>query len=863
MAAASTLNSISSYGTNEEFPSQATIDFWVADTQRGLDAFFNDQFDTAQHIFTQYAGESPFHAIGFALMGYVEAMLGFESERITVALARLSEAQTLAHSFAKRAKHGKECIYEPKLSDGSSSDIDVNELEIGQQPSLDFSRRSSISSAISGGSDNEGKRYSCPAHDEQKSGATHTPPTGLIGMEYDLLEANCILMSATIQFLRDSWIDYMRAAYKLRKAYRMYEHMFEAITGTTTEKYAARLRKEWKSQKQAPQSKEYTASDIPSPTPTCDFIENGSLLSSVSPSLTATLLTASPPPSPLLGINGSKTPSGCSSYANTIDTSPSPVSFNSKEAPLITAPLSSTQFDARKENKRHSLWAPNTPLETASFEPTLFSLSDIQRKSTESEKNEKQRKRRSMPILSLNPTRKSSKDASWSDKSSSHSNTATPISTVEKALESGVFFGVGLFALIFSLLPPKGTSLTLFAYYTNLSLFLHPQLLPYSLRFRDIRIMLDKMKAKYPSGRIWMLIDGKLCKIEGFTRRGVETLRDARRRESATRVKNSAAMTMFPDKIGKVTGQVDGAPRSRMQQQSMNGGMAQLQALAVYEMGWGQIWLGDYFQASETFFRLEGMNNWSRAFYHYIATCCMFADEEYDKAAIEYMQIPEILRRQQQFGGRLLADEMFAARKIQSWKKKAELLNPENGQCLNGVTLKQIVVVNPLWELIYLWNGIPHINTDVLTNMKSKLQAQIAQLQESPVECSSSVTDSTAQSDIAILYLLYGTVIRELGEVDLSQHYLGKVIAMDKTIIVDMWTVPYAMYELAIILAMDPTRQDDAKVWIKRAETFFQGSLHYSARSPSELNTNNGGDTEWENRLHVRCQLLLERVEEF
>jgi Protein of unknown function (DUF3808) len=28
---------------------------------------------------------------------------------------------------------------------------------------------------------------------------------------------------------------------------------------------------------------------------------------------------------------------------------------------------------------------------------------------------------------------------------------------MEKVLKSGVFFGVGLFALIFSLLPPKGT----------------------------------------------------------------------------------------------------------------------------------------------------------------------------------------------------------------------------------------------------------------------------------------------------------------------------------------------------------------------------------------------------------------------
>ncbi|CAM0139634.1 unnamed protein product [Umbelopsis sp. WA50703] len=895
MAAASTLNSISSYGTNDEFPSQATIDFWAADTQRGLDAFCNDQFDTAQHIFKQHAAESPFHAVGFALMGYVEAMLGFESEKITVALARLSEAQTLAHSFAKRVKHGKECIYATKLGDENSSDIDVNELEIGQQSSLDFSRRSSISSAISGVSDNDEKRYPCPANDGQKSGATQTPPAGLIGMEYDLLEANCILMSATIQFLRDSWIDYMKAAYKLRKAYRMYEHMFEAITGATTEKYAANLRKECKKQKQASQTKEYAASDMSSPAPTYDFIENGSPIRSVSPSLTATLLTASPPPSPLPCVSGSKTPSGTSSDANTLDSSPSPISFSSMDAPSSTALLANTQFDAPTDNKRHSLWASNSPLETASFEPTLLSLSDIKKKSAVAHKTEKQRKRMSMPVLSITPKRSFSKDPGWSEKTSSHSNTETSISAMEKVLKSGVFFGVGLFALIFSLLPPKASrllntlgfhssrpfalhllqnsyascglystlsSLTLLAYYTNLSLFLHPQLLPYSLRFRDIRIMLDNMKEKYPSGRIWMLVDGKLCKIEGFTRRGVETLRDARRREGVSRATNSASMAIFPEKVGKVTGQVDGTPRSRMQQESMNGGMAQLQALAVYEMGWGQIWLGDYFQASETFFRLEGMNNWSRAFYHYIATCCMFADEEYDKAAIEYMQIPDILRRQEKFGGRLLPDEMFAARKIQGWKKKAEVLKAGNGQCLTGATLKQIVVVNPLWELIYLWNGIPHINADVLMTMKSKLQSQIAELQESPIECSSVVTECTAQSDIAILYLLYGTVIRELGDQDLSQHYLGKVIAMEKKIIEDRWTVPYAMYELAIIFAMDPNRQNDAKVWIKRAETFFQGSQHYSARSPSELATNNGGDTEWENRLHVRCQLLLERVDE-
>jgi hypothetical protein len=262
------------------------------------------------------------------------------------------------------------------------------------------------------------------------------------------------------------------------------------------------------------------------------------------------------------------------------------------------------------------------------------------------------------------------------------------------------------------------------------------------------------------------------------------------------------------------------------------------------------------------------MNNWSRAFYHYIATCCMFADEEYDKAAIEFLQIPDILRRQKQLGGRLLPNEIFAERKILGWKKKAEGLvertkSPTQGkslygQCLNGDTLRQTVVVNPLWELIYLWNGIPHVNTDVLTQMKIKLQSQIAH--PSTETQSTTPLPPDAQSDTAILYLLYATVIRELGHLETSEEYLNKLIAMDKCIFEDRWAIAYAMYELAVVAAMDPNRTNEAKKWVKNAENFFQGN-YQAAHSPSDLGSNNG-DYDWENRLHVRCQLLLERLDE-
>lgn len=259
----------------------------------------------------------------------------------------------------------------------------------------------------------------------------------------------------------------------------------------------------------------------------------------------------------------------------------------------------------------------------------------------------------------------------------------------------------------------------------------------------------------------------------------------------------------------------------------------------------------------------------------------MFADEEYDKAAIEFLQIPDILRRQKQLGGRLLPNEIFAERKILGWKKKADLLDANregrtpsptqgstpHGQSLNGDALRQTVIVNPLWELIYLWNGIPHVNADVLMQMKTKLETQIAKISDI-IRRQAAYTDAQnpnfsqdGQSDAAILYLLYATVIRELGNLEESREYLTKLIAMDKQIHEDRWAIAYGMYEMAIVAAMDPNRTDEARKWVHKAENFFQSTSYHQAHAPSDLGSNNG-DYDWENRLHVRCQLLLERLDE-
>ena len=134
----------------------------------------------------QHNQESPFHAVGYALVAYVEAMLGFETEKIQIALERITAAEVLSRQFIKKSKR------KSWHSNTTTEDI----------------------------------------HEKIKSPE----------IQYELLATSCMLMSSTIQFMRNSWLEYMKAAYKLRKAYKLYEQMFESLTGQKASEYASVLR---------------------------------------------------------------------------------------------------------------------------------------------------------------------------------------------------------------------------------------------------------------------------------------------------------------------------------------------------------------------------------------------------------------------------------------------------------------------------------------------------------------------------------------------------------------------------------------------------------------------------------------------
>lgn len=241
-------------------------------------------------------------------------MLGFETEKILTALDRIAAAEVLSRQFAKKAR--KRSWHNRKSPEDELED---------------------------------------PFLDEKQPQPNKRIKTAEI--QYELLATNCMLMSSTIQFLRNSWIEYMKAAYKLRKAYKLYEQMFESLTGQKASEYAHVLK-----------------TTTPDP-----------------------LFEQQQPES---------TPSLSSLLAN------------------------STHVKSSWSEKRISLF--HIPTTTSSRKSSL-----------DSHKSNKL-KRRPMSNLDLLCSIENMPPSCDS------------FIVIDNAIESGIFFGTGLFSLIFSLLPPRG-----------------------------------------------------------------------------------------------------------------------------------------------------------------------------------------------------------------------------------------------------------------------------------------------------------------------------------------------------------------------------------------------------------------------
>ncbi|KAK4521172.1 uncharacterized protein ATC70_013117 [Mucor velutinosus] len=619
-------------------PTSSSVELWLQDIHIGLDALLDDRIIEAEDIFLQNKS-SPIHAFGYALVLYTKAMLSNEPSKVEEAVEYISNLET---HIKRILLHRKKRKGHAKIPTSCSVPLDI-----------------------------QFENHTLCDQDEY------------LHMQFELIYANCILMLATLQFLRDSWIDHVKAAYDLRKAYKMYERIFKALTGMSILEY---------------------------------------------------------------------------------------------QTTAITTPFT-----------RHT----------------------------------------------MTPTRRT---VSCDDGRFAHqSSTTATASTYHQTVEHGAYFGIGLFHIIFSLLPSKvgkllnnigfhpcrstaihllrvthsGASmysslsaLVLLTFYTNITMYIQPNINRFFV-FKDANAVLQKMQSKYPNGRLWQLIQGKFKRIECNLADAVALFTKAKEPQHVQQENNSKQ-------------QLDA--HNYFRNASINE-FTQFRSFAIYETGWAHIYAGNYTQASEAFFCLESICNWSRLFYHYIATCCMIAEGMYEKAALESIQMINMFEQKRKLGHRISSNEHYAESKVASWIAMSTSLPSQSLE----ETLH--TVANPIWELVYLWHGTCYWTHEVISDIKSHA--------------------TRSNSSDPMLYLILGVLYRDMDRnLELAMEQFNLILMMKKE--AAGWIYPYAMYEIA---ATQCTTFNSGTIlvivtdWVQCIEAYYQ-------QHPQ--------DKEWECRMQLRCQLLLE-----
>ncbi|EER42913.1 mitochondrial outer membrane protein iml2 [Histoplasma capsulatum H143] len=231
--------------------------------------------------------------------------------------------------------------------------------------------------------------------------------------------------------------------------------------------------------------------------------------------------------------------------------------------------------------------------------------------------------------------------------------------------------------------------------------------------------------------------------------------------------------------------------------------LKQVEALCVFEKSLTSMYLHKYELCAESFIECAELNSWSRALYYYIAASAHLAiyrqnaldsptlAKEHAAKALELFQKVPSQAGKKKFMARQLPFDVFVTRKISKWESRAKEWN---------VDFIDAIGVDPLEEMIYLWNGHSRMNEEELQNSLRCLAWSESEQNKH--------WDRENEDEFAILALLRASIFRFLGRHEESKTLLrSKILVHDpvtfKGHLKDDWTCPTAHYEMAANLWME------------------------------------------------------------
>ncbi|KAI8991798.1 hypothetical protein BDF20DRAFT_920954 [Mycotypha africana] len=413
-------------------------------------------------------------------------------------------------------------------------------------------------------------------------------------------------------------------------------------------------------------------------------------------------------------------------------------------------------------------------------------------------------------------------------------------------LESGIYFGLGLFNMVLSLSPLKVRKiLSSLGYRSTLAMSIHllersqesstmysrlssiPQFNSF-LSVQKGRKLLEQLKQKFPNGRIWYIFEAKLQLLAGDSAEEcLDLLNKAKEPTNASQqILNTAGLS---------TTIVPRSNENSLKQLSITG-FSQFRCWILHETGWTHMYSGNYLLATEAFFALETLCKSSSLFYHYIATCCMLAAGLYERASLEARQMVNILDHKKKKGYRLSANEQYIEAKVRYWNGLSNSATSKNN--LKDVLRAYHAEAAPVWELLYLWNGLQYCKEELLIGIKEGLSNLL-------------VNNGRQNGDNVspLHHLIVGVICRDKeGSLDQALNHFESILSIpitdyDKH---QQWAIPYAMYEIAVTTRLTVNEEDNGNaitIWIRNIKNYY---------------IQNQEDKEWDNRMELRCQLLSE-----
>ncbi|XP_051009226.1 tetratricopeptide repeat protein 39B-like [Acomys russatus] len=343
-------------------------------------------------------------------------------------------------------------------------------------------------------------------------------------------------------------------------------------------------------------------------------------------------------------------------------------------------------------------------------------------------------------------------------------------SKAHKHLDGGVKFGLGVFNLMFSLVPPRSLKLLNIVGYSG-DREVGLALLHESASEPHINNILSVFTLLFYYNYVRVVFG-----VEKVSNRATESLFLI----YLEKFPNCVVLKFFRARFSMLNGNFEMAQLKLQECIITQNEWKQIHHLCYWELMWCHIFLQKWKQAYNYANLLAQHSRWSKAIYTYSKAIILallppdYVDSETEKMSSVFLRVDSLRIK---FLGSSVPIEKFIGEKSQRYS-----------------TTTGWFTAQPLLEFIYAWSGFRVMSKriELISSWLSIIDKGKDLLSENPNE-------EYGIDDMSLLNLLKGLCLKHLGKHLKAEHYFTRVIRKEKMLKYDHYLVPYSYYELGML----------------------------------------------------------------